>query len=166
VLGHRSQVFKIYLRAVKAGKILETVNFKIFEGLNVEVKVFANARSSSIRAKKIGNLNSSRDLRSEFRPYETLLSCGSDMNLTSRFNKTDVLGDIRSARMKKLHKQHVETDASPKMVEPQLDLVHDYSASKLFFPKKETITKHRPEKSTAKLGLKELTKYTRSLNIT
>jgi hypothetical protein len=55
-----SQIARVTLRAVKAGNINEVAKIKLFEGLFLEIKIFAACRSSSIRAKKLTNLNSSR----------------------------------------------------------------------------------------------------------
>ena len=60
IQAHRSQTLKVILRAVKSGKIAETISFKIFEGLSIDIKIFATCRSSSIRSKKLGTLNSTR----------------------------------------------------------------------------------------------------------
>lgn len=67
--GHHAQPIKVSLRAVKAGKISESIKFKIFDALVLEVKVFAACRSSSIRSKKLGNLNSTRDFKNEGKFY-------------------------------------------------------------------------------------------------
>lgn len=60
---------------VKSGQYAETVKINIFDGLFLEVKVFAQCRASSIRAKKFGNMNSARELRTGVSPlYRTLAS--------------------------------------------------------------------------------------------
>ena len=58
--GRHSEVFNVHLHTVRIGKIAKVIVLKLFEGLAIEVKVFATCRSSSIRAKKINNLHSNR----------------------------------------------------------------------------------------------------------
>ena len=69
VEGHKSQTFKVTLRAVKSGKIAEIIPFRIFDGLCIDIKVFATCRSASIRAKKLCTLNSSRDGKNDIKLY-------------------------------------------------------------------------------------------------
>jgi hypothetical protein len=79
VKAHSSQTVKITLRMVKSGQYAETIKINIFDGLFLEVKVFAQCRASSIRAKKLVNMNSARELRTGVSPlYRTL---GSPTNL-------------------------------------------------------------------------------------
>ena len=113
IKGHHSEKYKVYLRSVRAGKISDMILFKLFEGLVLEVKVFATCRSASIRAKKY-NSSSSRELKGKNELYLTLLSSNSNyqnesssnFNATS-CNRTDYLGDIRTARLNKLLKENI-----------------------------------------------------------
>lgn len=59
-------------------------------------------------------------------------------------------------------KEHIESDSSPKMKEPQLELIHDYSSSKLVFPKKQMTSKACLHK-TGKLTVKDIAKLAKTL---
>lgn len=79
VKAHSNQAVKITLRMVKSGPYAEILKINIFDGLFLEVKVFAQCRASSIRAKKLVNMNSARELRTGVSPlYRTI---GSPTNL-------------------------------------------------------------------------------------
>ena len=75
IKAHSSLTVKITLRMVKSGQYAEIIKINIFDGLFLEVKVFAQCRASSIRAKKLVNMNSARELRTGVSPlYRTLVS--------------------------------------------------------------------------------------------
>jgi len=97
IRAHHNETFTVNLRAVKIGKINESVHFWIFEGLQLEVKIFGVCKGASIRAKKIINMNSARELRRglDLPLSETLTSLSpSNCNSTRRsdvLNCTDTL---------------------------------------------------------------------------
>lgn len=164
ILKPRStQKVQFTLRAIKAGNIIETVRINVFQGLWIQVKIFASCRSSSIRAKRLTNLNSSRDLRKDVPLYKTLMSSGSlERTRTSEaFNRTDALADIRTAKLNKILKQHIENQNEPIIVEPSLTFrleTLDNNAKNPF------MRKVRRDLNNSKLGVKDLMKLATPLS--
>lgn len=70
-------------------------------------------------------MNSARDLRKDVPLYQilnnptnfdkTIITINSEL-----FNKTDALGELRTARLNKLLKQHIESEKQPALKEPDL----------------------------------------------